>query len=1027
MISKARNILKKILIFSLILIAIGVIVKSAIIFDELFFSRWENVNEGAIQIAQEHIEKNDFITLDGDWAFYPNVFLEKELNVEEGLNAEFIGLPGLWNDTVDDCGFGTYQVTIEYSEEPINLALYIPIAPSEAYEIYLNHQVVEQVGRVGRDATEVVPEYRPVEINWMLSEDLTITIHVSDFTYQEGGFYKSIIIGKSENVQRFRQNNLIKDSLALGFLAMILMFLFLVKVISKKTGKTTVYLILMSIISILYVISTGELLVVKFLPLLSFKYYYLMYFSMSVIGSTLMLLLLNSLYKKESNSVVVVLSLIKMVLLGIAYVFFTDYVSGYIAVLKDFFATIEFIFGLWIISKAIANKKDGALAIAFGMCFLLATVIHDILHVYSITFSLYELLTPYGLIVFIQFFFMVMLVRYESSFEKIRILSKELTRMDKVKDEFLTNTSHELRTPLSSMTALVESMKNNDDQLSKKQSDIIDMVISSSKRLNTLVNDLLDYSSMAYNKLKLKKSRVDINELVQRVVKEMDGVFTQKNLNVSVELMNDTAIVFVDKYRIIQVLYNLIGNASKFTPDYGKILISVQASDEEIIIKVTDNGIGISEDSLDNIFNSFEQENELTGLNYGGLGIGLSISKEIINAHNGHILAESIKGEGSVFSLVIPIGVDNSYAEELSIKYGDVDNLMTINNTQISESRRLYSHEGEKKETIIIIDDDYTNIVAAAEILRRDGYTIKGFIDSDEGYEEIMSNNFVALVIIDYMMPKVTGMQLTVHIRENFSLLDIPVLILTARMNIEGLVECLKAGANDFLHKPFEVQELVARTQTLIQLKRIKDEAVINEMRFLDMQMNPHFLYNAMNSIAAYCYVDPSKAAEMIIDFSDYLRFSLELNTKNEEILLAEEIELVKVYLDIEKKRFEEKLEYEIDIQDEYGILMPAFSLQTVVENAIKHGIRKNVGNGKVMVRGRVVGEKYILEVVDDGIGMTKDELEAVLNGDRYNGMGIGIANTRKRVETISKGSFSIESIKDKGTTVTFVFRIKGI
>ena len=198
--------------------------------------------------------------------------------------------------------YGSYQLLIRYDDDTINVGLYIPIAPSEAYEVYFNHEMVRKVGEIGKEDVLVIWEYKPVEVNWLLSSDLLITIHVSDFNYQEGGFYKSIILGTESELHLFRQMNPIKDSFALGLMGMLLMFLILVKAINKNTGTTTGYLI---VISILYVISTGELLATKLIPSLDFKVYYQMYYSMSIIRESFLVLLLNSLYERKWEQYVV--------------------------------------------------------------------------------------------------------------------------------------------------------------------------------------------------------------------------------------------------------------------------------------------------------------------------------------------------------------------------------------------------------------------------------------------------------------------------------------------------------------------------------------------------------------------------------------------------------------------------------------------------------------------------------------------------------------------------------------------------
>lgn len=1013
-------------IFFILIIAIVFFVMIATQINKVYHQKTTDIKDGKLLLSTQEITKNGIINLKGKWRFYPNIFLEQES--PSNTEAFLVSLPGLWKkelniEQIEAKGYGSYQLKIQYDESPIPVSFFVPMAPSEAYEIYFNHTLVYKVGKIGRDEFRTIPEYRPAEVDWLLSDDLLITIQVSDFSYQEGGFYKTILLGTESEMEAFRQINLIKDSFGLGLLTMLLMFLMLVKIINKNSSVATNYLLVISLISIFYIASTGEFLIIKWLPDLDFQIYYLMYYLMSIMGSVILVLLLNALYENESVRWYVHFSVVKTICICAVYLLLMKNTIGMISNIKDLLAILDFVYSLMVIAKAIVGRKKGAVIIGLGTVILLGTVIHDILYLYSVIFSLYELLVPFGLIIFILSFSVIILVNYEDSFNKIKSLSQELLKLDKVKDEFLTNTSHELRTPLNSMIALIESLKEHRINLSVSENEIIDMISKSSKRLRVLVNDLLDYSSMKYGKMKLVQSFFDMNELVQNVLNETEGMCQQKDITIFLQLSNKPCFVYADKYRIVQVLYNLIGNAIKFSTVQGNIKISTIVDDEWIQVAVEDNGIGISRDRIETIFNSFEQENELTGIYYGGIGIGLSISKEIILAHEGNLTVDSAKGKGSTFVFSLPFskksGTEFEQNEEIEIQ-----SYLMIKD-KMPQYGKTYFLNGSSEETIIIIDDDYPSILAAANILKLDGYTIKGYVDQEEGLQEVFRNQSVALVILDYMMPKLTGKDMAVHIRKEYSLLDIPIIILTARLHVQGLVACFEAGANDFLFKPFETEELRARASTLIQLKRTKAEAVRSEMKYLQMQMNPHFLYNALNSIAAWCYEDGEKAADLMIDFAEYLRYNLEFDVDAKEISLSKELELINIYLMIEKMRFEESIEFEIHVKDDYSAMIPPFVLQTLVENAIRHGIRKKANGGKIIINGKISKDVYVIEVVDNGVGMSKEDLKAVLSGEKYCGMGIGIANVQKRLRGLPGSDFRMESIFGQGTTVTVQLPIK--
>jgi LytS/YehU family sensor histidine kinase len=182
----------------------------------------------------------------------------------------------------------------------------------------------------------------------------------------------------------------------------------------------------------------------------------------------------------------------------------------------------------------------------------------------------------------------------------------------------------------------------------------------------------------------------------------------------------------------------------------------------------------------------------------------------------------------------------------------------------------------------------------------------------------------------------------------------------------------LEAGANDVLHKPFGREELLARINTLRQLKASTEQAIRSEVAMLQAQINPHFLHNALNALAASCYED-TKAYEATVMLSEYFRYSFSLSPDTKVIPLSQEIELVKAYLSVEKLRFGEKLDYTIRLEDTDGVTIRPFLIQPLVENAVRDGITKKEGGGHIWVSSYREKYAYKIAVSDDGVGMAKE------------------------------------------------------
>jgi sensor histidine kinase YesM len=270
------------------------------------------------------------------------------------------------------------------------------------------------------------------------------------------------------------------------------------------------------------------------------------------------------------------------------------------------------------------------------------------------------------------------------------------------------------------------------------------------------------------------------------------------------------------------------------------------------------------------------------------------------------------------------------------------------------------------------------------------------------------------------MMPKLSGYEICQKVREQFSLFELPILILTARTHGDTTLRSLEAGANDVLHKPFDRQELLARVSTLKYLKFSTQQAIFNEVAMLQAQINPHFLHNALNALAACCYQDAEKACEAIISLSNYLRYSYDLSPETKEIPLAKELELVKAYLAVEKVRFGDRVNYDINFTDSQKVKLPPFLIQPLVENAVRHGITKKDEGGFLKIYGYRNLNYYVIGVEDNGVGISEQRLEVILSGQKSEGLGIGLSNIRQRLKKRYNTDLKIESNYGKGTKIYF-------
>jgi signal transduction histidine kinase/DNA-binding response OmpR family regulator/ligand-binding sensor domain-containing protein len=405
---------------------------------------------------------------------------------------------------------------------------------------------------------------------------------------------------------------------------------------------------------------------------------------------------------------------------------------------------------------------------------------------------------------------------------KIRIQEKELARerevsgklrkLDKLKDEFLANTSHELRTPLNGIIGLSESLyedfQNAQDMEVKSN---ISMIIASGKRLSSLVNSILDYSKLKTESLELRKKPVDLNSIVKVVLTMSRPLISAASLKLVNKLPETLPLLDADENRLQQILYNLVGNAIKFT-ESGEISVSARLAENFVELAVQDHGIGIPQDKLAIIFDSFEQLGTEINREYLGTGLGLSITKKLVELHGGTIWAESKLGHGSSFKFTMPVSL--SGATSLSSAKSTEEKEDIQRPTEIKVRNAQFD--------VLIVDDEPINRQVLSNHLKNQHANIDMAGSGAEALALIEKKKF-DLVLLDIMMPKMSGFEVCLKIREKYTLSQLPVIFITAKDQISDLVEGLKFGSNDYITKPFSKQEFLARIRTHLNLHKIND------------------------------------------------------------------------------------------------------------------------------------------------------------------------------------------------------------
>ena len=431
------------------------------------------------------------------------------------------------------------------------------------------------------------------------------------------------------------------------------------------------------------------------------------------------------------------------------------------------------------------------------------------------------------------------LVAQKRKLARERAVVFHLKQVDRLKDEFLANTSHELRTPLNGIIGLVESLLDGvAGTLPREAAYHLSLVLSSGRRLSHMVNDILDFSRLKYEKLELSPSPVDPRAVIDLVFALTRPLAVGKPISFINRVDLHAPLLGADENRFQQILYNLIGNAIKFT-EAGRIEVFAEVCGQKMWLHVEDTGVGIPEEQQADIFKSFQQGDGSVQRTHCGAGLGLAITRRLVELHGGTIKVSSEPGKGSRFSFALPLW-DESEPE--AVKDPRQASVIARLAPPAEGSDHLMAkpvQAGSGSFHILIIDDEAINRQVLVNHLSMHDFRVSEATSGFEALAILGGDHDVDLVLLDIMMPRLSGYDVCGEIRKTRSVEELPVIFLTARDQVSDLVAGFNSGANDYLVKPVSKQELLSRVGIHLQLldsHRNLESRVAERTRELDLK-----------------------------------------------------------------------------------------------------------------------------------------------------------------------------------------------
>jgi len=623
--------------------------------------------------------------------------------------------------------------------------------------------------------------------------------------------------------------------------------------IKGKKEKSTVYFVILCLIFIVRLLFSGEIFFVSLMAGINMniyiKVYYLAAYSLIAIFSMFIYEFYPEIILEEKIEFLKNTLIVYVIIVAIFPIAAYDYMLVPFQIVAVYI--LIYIFYRFILHYLNKEERYGEkIIIAASILITIASNFFNIKLIFQ-----HNSYTSIAILILIQIQAFALAGKFSTAFNNMEELSEKLKTVDKLKDEFLANTSHELRVPLNGIIGLSEIMLSDNLKNSNEEHQLnIKLINSSAKRLSNLVNDILDFSKIKNNDISIEKKPIDLKQVIHAVTIFCNPFIQGKSIIIEEKIPEGVPLVFADENRLQQILYNLIGNAIKFT-NVGSVTISAQEQKKYMEITIEDTGIGIPKDSLEDIFRPYEEMEDMVNKRYPGSGIGLSITKKLIELQGGDIRVESEVDRGSKFIFTLPICNDKAVVNYN--RNNKLSNLIVNNDSSIILNSQVPNMLGKYK--ILIVDDEPINLKVLQSLLASENYCVIIALNGEEALEIIELEKDMDLIILDAIMPDMLGYEVCKILRQKYPMYELPILMMSSDDCAESIETAYECGANDYLKKPFNKTALLTRVKTLLKLNDAIEEALklkakVDIQRKKVIELNENYKENKkrLNEIVEY-------------------------------------------------------------------------------------------------------------------------------------------------------------------------------
>lgn len=979
--------------------------------------------QGLLDLRGQDLDSIRTIPLNGEWEFIPGVLLMDEFrgDASSGRGPSYVQVPGSWKTVTGSAiGYGSYRLRILLSPgQERSFALRVQGAVSSS-ALYVNGKLLANAGWPAPNEAETVSRDLPYS-GYFVSGGGEVEIIIQAANYfdgVDGGIWRPLYFGSAEGVNQASSISI--GSQLVVCIVLIMHFIYAIVLFGFGVRDKSLFYFSMLILSAIFATLTDDdKMLLDWLQLDYAWNIRLLNISMLLVAG-FMLQFVRCIFPKGAGAKwfrsYTVLNAASVAIISLAPPQFTLDVMPVFDIVMFIPFLVMPVLIIWVVRR---KEGDSVYLLIAATAITGNTIWGYVKNTVWKELGYYPIDFLVTFLAFAAFWFK----QFYRTSARMADVNMQLIKADKVKDDFLANTSHELRTPLHGIINMAQSVLENQRSLKEANRKNLKLIVSVGRRMSHLLNDLLDVSQLKQEKLRLQFDRIPVHPVANSVVEMLSFLTEGKPIRVAIHIPKELPPVLADEDRLTQILFNLLHNAIKYT-DEGIVMIDAYVRKGYAHIRVSDTGRGMDEATMRKAFQAYEQGEASASV--GGIGLGLSITKQLVELHGGTLKADSQEGAGSVFTFTLPLAPLASAAgkrDDLEPPLLESEGIEPADNRErpalsVDDSSAEVAASADRIK-ILAVDDDPVNLNVLSNLLLAEGYSVTTAISGREAAVLVAKERW-DLVIADIMTPHMSGYELTRAIRERFSMSELPILLLTARSRAEDIYSGFRAGANDYVTKPVDALELKSRVRALTDLRRSIADLLRMEAAYLQAQIKPHFLFNTLNSIVALSKLDTVKMRTLIESFSRYLRLSFDQWNAEHLVPLEHELDLVRAYLTIEKTRFGDRLDVIWEVTNALHAQLPPLTIQPLVENALRHGILSRSEGGVIHIRVAAEADGTHIIVADNGVGMDPAAAEQVLHREQPPHGGIGLFNTDKRLRKQYGHGLIIQSVKGEGTTVSF-------